>query len=216
MQAPITPPPQITTRMVAPLKNDPGKACPRATTRWVSTGFPKRSCAKQQDRAGAVSRSPVTPNRHRPPTGRANARPVTRLQRAMQYAAASRFYHRRLWNTGSRAFAGDDNWRVDEERKILETDQTLCPSGKSARAGVVACPAPFEKILLFSRTPNQIYMIRHPVRQRGVWPSSRTLGRDALDAAAPARMVIAGRVSVSDSRGAQTNGAAADGEVVWS
>ena len=29
--------------------------------------------------------------------------------RGIQYAAASRFYHRRLWNTGSPAFAGDDS-----------------------------------------------------------------------------------------------------------
>jgi hypothetical protein len=31
------------------------------------------------------------------------------LDRAIQDAAASRFYHERLWNTGSAAFAGDDN-----------------------------------------------------------------------------------------------------------
>ena len=30
-------------------------------------------------------------------------------KRVIQYAAASRFYHRRLWNTGSPAFAGDDS-----------------------------------------------------------------------------------------------------------
>jgi hypothetical protein len=41
-------------------------------------------------------------------------------------------------------------------------------------------------------------------------------GRDAVDAAVPARTGIAGRISVSDSLGAQTNGAAADGKIVWS
>src|SRR3982074_1884963 len=30
-------------------------------------------------------------------------------KRGIQYAAAFRFYHRRLWNTGSPAFAGDDS-----------------------------------------------------------------------------------------------------------
>src|SRR6185436_633461 len=30
--------------------------------------------------------------------------------RGIQYAAASRFQHCRLWNTGSPAFAGDDEW----------------------------------------------------------------------------------------------------------
>jgi hypothetical protein len=29
-------------------------------------------------------------------------------KRGIQYAAASRFYQQRLWNTGSPAFAGDD------------------------------------------------------------------------------------------------------------
>jgi hypothetical protein len=34
---------------------------------------------------------------------------VARLDRAIQYAAAPRFHHRRLWDTGSPAFAGDDD-----------------------------------------------------------------------------------------------------------
>jgi hypothetical protein len=33
---------------------------------------------------------------------------IVRLDRAIQYAAAYRFILRRLWNTGSPAFAGDD------------------------------------------------------------------------------------------------------------
>src|SRR5260370_39679956 len=32
--------------------------------------------------------------------------------RDIQYAAASRFYHQRLWNTGSPAFAGDDGREI--------------------------------------------------------------------------------------------------------
>jgi len=40
---------------------------------------------------------------------RSNAKGCHRpRKRAIQYAAASRFHHRRLWNTGSPAFAGDD------------------------------------------------------------------------------------------------------------
>jgi hypothetical protein len=39
----------------------------------------------------------------------ASQRPVMpRAMRGIQYAAASRFYDYRLWNTGSPAFAGDD------------------------------------------------------------------------------------------------------------
>jgi hypothetical protein len=34
---------------------------------------------------------------------------VARLDRAIQYAAAYRFNHCCLWNTGSPAFAGDDS-----------------------------------------------------------------------------------------------------------
>jgi hypothetical protein len=34
---------------------------------------------------------------------------IARLDRAIQYAAASRFNHCGLWNTGSPAFAGDDD-----------------------------------------------------------------------------------------------------------
>jgi hypothetical protein len=41
-------------------------------------------------------------------------------------------------------------------------------------------------------------------------------GRDAVDAAVPAHGLISGRVSRERSDCAQTNGAIADGEVVWS
>ncbi|WP_229180486.1 hypothetical protein, partial [Bradyrhizobium ivorense] len=38
---------------------------------------------------------------------------IAHIDRAIQYAAASRFYYRRLWNTGSPAFAGDDTEQVE-------------------------------------------------------------------------------------------------------
>jgi hypothetical protein len=44
-----------------------------------------------------------------PATGSAEWPPDDRLRRGIQYAAASRFYHQGLWNTGSPAFAGDDS-----------------------------------------------------------------------------------------------------------
>jgi hypothetical protein len=47
-----------------------------------------------------------------------------------------------------------------------------------------ACQAHHKKIFLFVSTPNHPYISRHPVPQEGRWPSSRTLGRDAVDAAA--------------------------------
>src|SRR6478752_9416517 len=41
---------------------------------------------------------------------RAILRVLRRTIESAQYAAAPRFNHRRLWNTGSPAFAGDDGW----------------------------------------------------------------------------------------------------------
>ncbi len=38
---------------------------------------------------------------------------VIPAQAGIQYAAAYRFNHNRLWNTGSPAFAGDDSWGCD-------------------------------------------------------------------------------------------------------
>jgi hypothetical protein len=53
--------------------------------------------------------------------------------------------------------------------------------------------------------------------RKGRWPSSRTLGRDAVDAAAScARRDRRAGLLVSDLRGVRTSGAEAYGEVVWS
>src|SRR6266705_5252804 len=49
-------------------------------------------------------------NHHTPPPGLAFGEPDDRLQRGIQYAAASRFHRSRLWNTGSPCQAGDDGW----------------------------------------------------------------------------------------------------------
>jgi hypothetical protein len=49
----------------------------------------------------------------------------------------------------------------------------ICPSGLVA------------KRICFARDPNQIYKFGYPVPREGRWPSSRTLGWDAVDAAAP-------------------------------
>jgi hypothetical protein len=45
-----------------------------------------------------------------------------------------------------------------------------------------AVQPPSGKIFLFFRNPNQRYIRSHPVPEEGRWPSSRTLGRDAVDA----------------------------------
>jgi hypothetical protein len=46
------------------------------------------------------------------------------------------------------------------------------------------CPALRAKIFCFLSDPNHLPIPRHPVPEEGRWPSSRTLGRDAVDAEA--------------------------------
>jgi hypothetical protein len=46
------------------------------------------------------------------------------------------------------------------------------------------CPVSDAKIFRFVTAPNHPYNSRHPVPEEGRWPSSRTLGRVAVDAAA--------------------------------
>src|SRR3981189_124357 len=73
-------------------------------------------------------------------------------KRGIQYAAASRFGHERLWNTGSPAFAGDDNWfPFQTPPKIpFKTFYAVNPSGKSrSRAHV----SPTREPLMTTDTP---------------------------------------------------------------
>src|ERR1700676_1279271 len=72
------------------------------------------------------------------------------------------------------------------------------------------------KISVFQKLKSG-YMIRHPVPLEGRWPSSLTLGRGAVDAAAPARKRDrrGGPQGVCErSNGALTNGAW-PGEACW-
>ena len=94
-----------------------------------------------------------------------------------------------------------------------EQARQIDPTGKSAKS----CQSPLEKIFLFSFDPNQWQIIAIPSRTEGRWPSSRTLGRVAVDAAALARNVIAGRaLPVSDRRRARRTTLASYGKTVWS
>ena len=68
-----------------------------------------------------------------------------------------------------------------------------------------------------SRFPQITLITRAVSSQRGAIAIVTNAGRDAVDAAAPARDEIAGRRQTRErSQRVQTNGAAADGEVVWS
>jgi len=56
------------------------------------------------------------------------------------------------------------------------------------------CPVSVEKIFRFRRRANHLYKLALSCPAEGRWPSSRTLGQDAVDAAASSANVIAGRV----------------------
>ena len=77
-------------------------------------------------------------------------------------------------------------------------------------------PASSAKIYFFARDPNHPYNSRHPVPVEGRWPSSRTLGRVAVDAAASGAWWCSqgGPWSVSEHN-VQTTGEAAYGKAVW-
>jgi hypothetical protein len=90
--------------------------------------------------------------------------------------------------------------------RFAPNDELICPTGKSLRLSVpVRVQPPREKYFAFA--VGQINSTSHAIlsRKRGASRSSRTLVRDAVDA------------EVSGARIARwTNGADADGEVVWS
>jgi hypothetical protein len=65
-----------------------------------------------------------------------------------------------------------------------------------------------KKIFLFLSTPNHPYISRHPVPVEGRWPSSRTLGRDAVDAAVSGAWSCSqGGLSSVSEHSVQTTGA---------
>jgi hypothetical protein len=69
-------------------------------------------------------------------------------------------------------------------------------------------PVAFAKRFLFTPNPNHPYMPFHPVPEEGRWPSSRTLGWDAVDAAASgAQLFSQGGFSRERSNGVRTNDA---------
>jgi hypothetical protein len=60
----------------------------------------------------------------------------------------------------------------------------ICPSGKKSLARE-NLSSPVDKKNPLRETPKSDLKISHPVPREGRWPSSRTLGWDAVDAAAP-------------------------------
>ena len=82
----------------------------------------------------------------------------------------------------------------------------FCPTGKSVKT----CPAPLKKIFRFRRRANQRYQLAPSFPgKRGGRASSRTWGRDAVDAAASARVCSQGEFSRERTTARRTNGAKA-------
>jgi hypothetical protein len=77
-------------------------------------------------------------------------------------------------------------------------------------------PVLLAKIYFFSADPNHPYNSRHPVPVEGRWPSSRTLGRVAVDAAAlGAWSCWQGGLRFVSEHNVRTTGAEAYGKAVW-
>jgi hypothetical protein len=90
------------------------------------------------------------------------------------------------------------------------------PTGKSALATKTR-PALVQKIFSFLRRANQFYQLAPSHPPRGALAIVTNAGWDAVDAAASARKVIAGRAKlVSDKRRARRTALIAYGKTVWS
>ena len=94
-----------------------------------------------------------------------------------------------------------------------------CPTGKSLGRVAISLSNHFSisKRNIYVHPVGQIRSITFAVSSlnEGRWPSSRTLGWDAVDAAASGAQGIAGRFAVSDSQARRTNDADAYGKTVW-
>ena len=83
------------------------------------------------------------------------------------------------------------NWWVSLSRHPPTHPRRACalPDGRLSKI----LSSPLKKIFLFSGDPKSVQNSSPSRPEEGRWPSSRTLGRVAVDAAASARKVIAGR-----------------------
>jgi hypothetical protein len=106
----------------------------RALSRWRIDIF--RGGMSAVERRPTVCERRSTRSRHTP------------RRRGIQYAAAFRFHHQRLWNTGSSAFADDDGYRHASalpRQEAPELCKKLPPKEGAARplnkgAGNAGCP----------------------------------------------------------------------------
>jgi hypothetical protein len=99
----------------------------------------------------------------------------------------------------------EEIWIASSLPLLAMTNSTAkLPDGQITSDFPKSCQAPFAKIFCFASDPNQFTDSHRPVPKEGRWPRHQRWARDAVDA------VVSGARIAS-----QTNGAAADGEVVW-
>ena len=93
----------------------------------------------------------------------------------------------------------------------------ICPSG-GLLTGLSSLISGFPKNISVSTHPKSHLELSHPTPPEGRIMIVTDAGRGAVDAAALARDGIAGQVGEACERspGEQTNGADADGKIVWS
>ena len=123
--------------------------------------------------------------------GRTTKIVVARLDRAIQYAAASRSTSNSSGILGRPVEPGDDGGVVAavsrcrgtaiRAAQIVELIQQIDPTGKSPSVYQKSCQAPREKIFLFSRNANQSISLPHPVPLRGALRNVPARGGDAVD-----------------------------------
>src|ERR1700731_2286899 len=98
-----------------------------------------------------------------PPPGLAIGEPDDKLERGIQYAAASRFDHGRLWNTGSPAFAGDDGCVCSKQRKKQKCEAAMAVGALDPGVPYESRWAPYDRI----HGPGQGQFPEGSIRPRG-------------------------------------------------
>src|SRR3954466_9349367 len=112
-----------------------------------------------------------------PRPGLAFGEPDDRLQRGIQYAAASRIHHRSLWNAGSPASAGDDDLLLPQPALMLALEPA------DVLLGVKLQPDPPDQVELGFEEVDVVLLVLHQAFEqvaRDIVPDLVAIGRRFL------------------------------------